>query len=57
MLQTPTPKLSESVHFYKQLGYEIIENADRTYASNGQLLIEINPNRYARAGIKLYQAD
>jgi hypothetical protein len=57
MLQTPTPKLSASVHFYQQLGYEIIENADRTYASNGQLLIEINPHRHARAGIKLYQAD
>jgi len=55
MLQIPTPKLSESVHFYQQLGYEIIENADKTYASNGQLLIEINPHRHARAGIKLYQ--
>lgn len=55
LLHSTTPNLAQSIDFYQKLGYEIIQKSDKTYVSNGKALIEINPDRYARLGIKLYK--
>jgi predicted lactoylglutathione lyase len=55
-IQTPTPKLSTSQSFYIRLGFKpITEN--QTVFSDGKAIIEINADRFARAGIKLFQSS
>ena len=53
IIHTPTPKLKESLSFYQRLGFSILSEAPSLLLSDGQFLLEINPDRYARAGIKL----
>lgn len=55
ILQTPTPNLSQSIAFYEKLNYQIISKENPTLVSNGKVVIEINPSRFARAGVKLYR--
>lgn len=55
IIQTPTPNLEASINFYQTSGYELLSKASPTLFSDGTLLIEINPERYARAGVKLYR--
>ncbi len=57
IIQTPTPNLEKSIHFYQQLNFEIIQQNDITYATDGKVVIEINPNNSARLGVKLYQSS
>jgi len=52
--QTPTPNLEQSLNFYKRLGFEVLSSGNIPMVSDGKLVIEINPGRKARAGIKLY---
>ncbi|MEO1518685.1 MAG: hypothetical protein AAFV95_26965 [Bacteroidota bacterium] len=54
-LQTPTPDLTASLEFYQQLQFTVLSAADPCLVTDGQVIIEINPDRYARAGIKMYQ--
>jgi predicted lactoylglutathione lyase len=54
-LHTPTNKLSESLTFYKKLGFTLVNESEPCLVSDGTALIEINPDRYARAGMKLYR--
>jgi hypothetical protein len=54
---TPTPKLSTSLEFYAKLGFTVIPANGSTLVSDGQVLIEIDPERTARAGIKFFDAD
>ena len=57
IIQTPTPNLEKSLHFYSRLGFEVLSSANAPLVSDGKVLIEINPDRYARAGMKLIAAD
>ena len=57
IVQTPTPGLQKSLDYYTKLGFRQIEIADRVIVSDGQVLLEINPNRFARPGIKLESQD
>lgn len=54
---TPTPDLELSKSFYSSLGFEIDQREKICYAISSQLVIEINPVRTARAGIKIYGID
>lgn len=55
-IQTPTPYLDASIDFYSKLGFkQISENP--TIFSDGKANIEINPNRYARAGLRFFKAS
>ncbi|WP_163708520.1 hypothetical protein [Mangrovibacterium lignilyticum] len=54
IIQTPTNKLDDSLDFYSRLNFELIELNERTIFSDGKAIIEVNPDRYARAGLKLY---
>ena len=53
-VQTPTPQLDQSIDFYSRLNFEIVSK-EPLIVSDGQVYIEINPDRFARAGIKMYK--
>ena len=55
IVQTPTNNLAESKHFYQKLNFEYHQINDRHYVVDGKLVIEINPDRFARAGVKIYK--
>lgn len=57
ILQTPTNKLEDSLAFYAQLGYRRISETGPIYLTDGRMILEINPDRHARAGIKLFNAN
>ncbi|MBL6964501.1 MAG: hypothetical protein ISR55_11805 [Bacteroidetes bacterium] len=57
IIQTPTNKLEESLAFYVKLGFETISKDTPNVVSDGQVIIEINPDRYARAGMKLFNEN
>jgi hypothetical protein len=54
ILQTPTNRLETSLDFYSKLEFEVLPNENHTLVSDGKAIIEINPDRFARAGIKLF---
>ncbi len=57
LLQTPTPNLAQSKDFYTRLGFKDVSTEERTLLADGKAVIEINPHRFARAGLKLFQAS
>ena len=52
-IHTPTPNPDQSIDFYHRLGFRQISETPILF-TDGIALIEINPDRYARAGVKLY---
>lgn len=56
LIQTPTPNLQQSQAFYEQIGFVPLDNS-RLIWTDGKAHIEINPDRFARAGIKLFKSD
>lgn len=57
IIQTPTPNLQKSLDFYKRLNFTILSDENPTLVSDGKVIIEINPDRKARAALKLYNSD
>ena len=57
LIQTPTPKLAQSLDFYKKLNFVTHKDGNRTFVTDGKALVEISEARFARAGIKLYRSD
>lgn len=55
IIQTPTPNLSTSLDFYRRLNFQILNDSQPTLVAEGNTIIEITPERTARAGVKLYQ--
>lgn len=55
IIQSPTNNLKDSLDFYSSLGFQILSSENPTLVSDGKVLIEINPDRQARAGLKLYK--
>ena len=53
IIHTPTSSLEESLDFYSTLGYKKIKSDGLELLSDGQVIIEVNPDRFARAGVKL----
>jgi hypothetical protein len=53
-IHTPTNNLDQSLDFYIKLGFTKLPNTDLTLVSDGKAVIEINPDRFARAGVKLF---
>lgn len=54
IIHTPTNNLAESLDFYSKLGFSKLPYTDLELVSDGKALIEINPDRFARAGVKLF---
>ncbi len=57
ILQTPTNDLNQSLKFYKKLNFKVLSKENPTLVSDGKAVIEINPDRFARAGVKFYKSD
>jgi len=57
LIQTPTNQLKNSVEFYTKLNFVITHKENKTYATSKGATIEINEERFARAGVKLYKND
>ena len=55
IVQTPTNKLENSIDFYSTLGFKKIDGNGLHLYTDGKVIIQINPERTARAGIKLYK--
>ena len=55
IIQTPTNNLRESLSFYQKLDFTVLSESNPTLVSDGSVVIEINPDRFARAGVKLYR--
>lgn len=55
LIHTPTSKLEDSLAFYQKLNFKVLPAKDRTLVTDGKAVIEINPDRYARAGIKIFK--
>lgn len=56
-IHTPTNDLKQSLEFYNKLGFQVLSKAEPTVLTDGIAVIEINPERAARAGVKLYRED
>jgi len=54
IIHTPTNDLAVSLDFYSKLGYSKLPYTELELVSDGKAVIEINPDRFARAGIKLF---
>lgn len=57
-IHTPTPDLDRSVAFYEKLGFvrssaEHVGGEGSVLLTNGAMLVEVNPERTARAGLRL----
>lgn len=57
IVHTPTPKLEESLDFYKKLNFTVLSDQAPILVTDGKVVIEINPERYARPGIKMFRAS
>jgi hypothetical protein len=57
IIHTPTNNLQDSLDFYHKLQFKTVRHKKLTLVTDGKALIEINPERIARAGIKIYQSD
>lgn len=55
IIHTPTNQLATSLSFYKKLKFETLSEADPVVVTDGKAIIEINPDRYARAGLKCFK--
>lgn len=52
LIQTPTNNLNKSLEFYKKLNFKPILSEYPNIFTDAKVFIEINPDRYARLGIK-----
>ncbi len=57
IIHTPTNGLQNSLDFYAKLNFKTIPSDEMTLVSDGKAVIEINENRFARAGVKLFGAS
>ncbi len=54
IIQSPTPNKEQSIKFYQKLGFEIIQQNNSIFATDGKAIVQINPDNFARAGVKLF---
>jgi len=55
LIHTPTSKLEHSLDFYQKLNFKVISKKEPLIVTDGIAVIEINPDRFARAGVKLFK--
>lgn len=53
-IHTPTNGIDNSIAFYQSLGFKQLSRQPVLF-TDGRALIEINPDRFARAGIRIYK--
>jgi predicted lactoylglutathione lyase len=55
IIHTPTNKIENSYSFYEKLGFKVTSKEIPLIVTDGKAIIEVNPDRFARAGIKLFK--
>jgi hypothetical protein len=55
LIQTPTNKLQNSIEFYSKLNFKTLSEDNPLIVTDGKAVIEINPDRFSRSGIKLFK--
>ncbi|MGB4971535.1 MAG: hypothetical protein WBO32_02690, partial [Cyclobacteriaceae bacterium] len=55
LVHTPTNNIKNSLEFYQKLEFKVLADKERTLVTDGKAVIEINPDRFARAGVKLFK--
>ncbi len=53
-IQTPTNAIDNSIEFYTKLGFEMLEYDKNAVFSDGKFILEVNPERTTRAGLRIY---
>lgn len=56
-IQTITPKLEETLNFYRRLGYTVKEKEGNYSFSDGSVNIELNTSSFARVGLRFYKTS
>lgn len=57
IIHTPTNKIENSYSFYEKLGFKVISKEKPVLVTDGKAIIEVNPDRFAREGIKLFKTS
>lgn len=57
IIQTPTPNLEGSLSFYGKLGFSVESSDEGHFVSDGKCVIEINPEKWIRPGVKLFKSS
>lgn len=57
IIHTPTNKSENSFSFYEKLGFKVISKENPVLVTDGKAIIEVNPDRFAREGIKLFKTS
>ncbi len=55
LIHTPTNKIEDSLKFYQKLDFKVVSKEKPLIVTDGKAFIEINPDRYARAGVKFFK--
>ncbi|GAB5550550.1 MAG: hypothetical protein Sapg2KO_01410 [Saprospiraceae bacterium] len=56
LVHTPAPNLTASENFYSRLGFSKLEASSNIWQSDA-CVVELNPDNFARAGIKLFASN
>jgi hypothetical protein len=54
IVQTPTRNIQESIDFYTKLGFSKCESYTQNLLTDGQFYLQINPDKFARVGLKIF---
>ena len=54
VVQTPASVLQRSLNFYSTLNFHVVLENDPTIVSDGKAFICVNPDKFARPGLRLY---
>lgn len=57
IVTTPTNKLENSIDFYEKLGFKKVDAGGQHLYTDGKVIVQIDPERHARAGIRLYKSS
>lgn len=56
VIHTPVNSPEQSYAFYESLGFKQVSDSPRVY-TDGKAIIEVNPDRFARPGMKCFKAS
>ncbi|MEM9822901.1 MAG: VOC family protein [Bacteroidota bacterium] len=56
ILQSKAIDLAQSQSFYQRLNFQLIEQSEKSYVSDGKVIIELHTDRFARSGVQLYRS-
>jgi len=55
IVQSKAIDLAQSQSFYEDLNFQVLQQGKTSLVSDGTIIMELNPDRFARNGVKLYR--